>query len=477
MVRNRLFEISGCLLTGKHPEMLYRQCIAVQAQPGDGTDAPGRDIGCLAVIFPGQHIGNMYLDHRDGDGGNGIGQGNTGMCITTGIEHNALRAFAAPVQVIDQLAFYITLVIIQGDIRELLPELRQESIERYIAVNSCFSCTEQVQIGAVDNGDRQHAGWKMMPCKIRNACSFARPKKHNSLSAWLNGFKAYLQLERSMSDHTVEAYLRDTGLLLRYLDDEHKGLRVEEVTLQVLQGFLLRIHELELAATTQARIMSGIKSFFRFLLLEDVIRKDPTELLDAPKLKRALPVVLSIQDIDAMIATIDHSKPEGQRNRALLETLYSCGLRVSELTGLLLSNFYPDVGFIRVVGKGNKERLVPIGAEAIKQIQLYKDHVRPFVPVKPSAVDIIFLNRRGSALSRVMVFNIIKEAAANAGLKVNVHPHTFRHSFATHLVEAGADLRAVQEMLGHKSITTTEIYTHLDRSYLRSTLEKFHPRY
>lgn len=280
-----------------------------------------------------------------------------------------------------------------------------------------------------------------------------------------------------MSDHTVEGYLRDAGMLLRYLDDEHKGMRVEEVTLPVLQGFLLRIHELELSAATQARIMSGIKSFFRFLLLEDMIRKDPTELLESPKLKRALPVVLSIQDIDTMIATIDHSKPEGQRNRAMLETLYSCGLRVSELTGLQLSNFYPDVGFIRVVGKGNKERLVPIGTEAIKQIRLYKDHVRPFVPVKPSAGDVIFLNRRGSALSRVMVFNIIKEAAANAGLKVNVHPHTFRHSFATHLVEAGADLRAVQEMLGHKSITTTEIYTHLDRSYLRSTLEKFHPRY
>ena len=297
------------------------------------------------------------------------------------------------------------------------------------------------------------------------------------MSAWLNGFKSYMQLERSMSDHTVESYLRDADALLRFLDEEHKGMRVEEVTLPVLQSFLQRINELELAAATQARMLSGVKSFFRFLLLEDIIRKDPTELLESPKLKRALPVVLSIDDIDRMIAVIDHSKPEGQRNRAMLETLYSCGLRVSELTGLRISNLYADVGFVRVVGKGNKERLVPIGSEAVKQITLYKDHVRSFVPVKPNATDILFLNRRGSALSRIMVFNIIKDAAAKAGLQANVHPHTFRHSFATHLVEAGADLRAVQEMLGHKSITTTEIYTHLDRSYLRNTLEKFHPRY
>ena len=297
------------------------------------------------------------------------------------------------------------------------------------------------------------------------------------MSAWLKGFKAYLQLERSMSDNTVESYLRDAGALLRFLDTEYHGMSVEEVTLQTLQSFVQRIHELELAAATQARMLSGVKSFFRFLLLEDIIRKDPTELLESPKLRRALPVTLSIADIDAMVAAIDHSTPEGQRNRAILETLYSCGLRVSELTGLKRSNIYRETGFVRVIGKGNKERLIPIGSEAIKLITLYEDHIRSQVPVKPNATDIVFLNRRGSALSRVMIFHIIKDAAAKAGLQVNVHPHTFRHSFATHLVEAGADLRAVQEMLGHKSITTTEIYTHLDRSYLRSTLEKFHPRY
>lgn len=299
----------------------------------------------------------------------------------------------------------------------------------------------------------------------------------NPLSALLNGFKAYLQLERSMSDNTVESYLRDAGALLRYLDNIYPGMKVEEVTMQVLQGFLEQINELELSAGTQARMLSGIKSFYRFLLLEDVIRKDPTELLDAPKLKRTLPVVLSTEDIDKMLLSINRSTPEGQRNVAMLETLYSCGLRVSELTTLKLSNLYFDIGFVRVIGKGNKERLVPLGDAAAKQIILYKDHVRSFVPVKPAATDIVFLNRRGSGLSRVMIFNIIKDAAAKAGITTNVHPHTFRHSFATHLVEAGADLRAVQEMLGHKSITTTEIYTHLDRTYLRNTLEKFHPRF
>lgn len=280
-----------------------------------------------------------------------------------------------------------------------------------------------------------------------------------------------------MSENTVACYLRDAGALLRYLDSEHPGMRVEEVTPTELRGFLKQVQELELSAGTQARMLSGVKSFYRFLLLEGTIRKDPTELLDAPKLKRSLPVVLSTEEIDAMLAAIDHSTPEGQRNVAMLETLYSCGLRVSELISLKLSCLYEDVGFVRIIGKGNKERLVPLGDEAAKQIMLYRDHVRCFVPVKPAATDILFLNRRGSGLSRIMVFNIIKEAAAKAGIRTNVHPHTFRHSFATHLVEAGADLRAVQEMLGHKNITTTEIYTHLDRSFLRATLAQFHPRF
>jgi integrase/recombinase XerD len=212
-------------------------------------------------------------------------------------------------------------------------------------------------------------------------------------------------------------------------------------------------------------------------MLEDVITTDPTELLQAPKLQRKLPDFLSIAEVDQLLAAIDHSTPDGQRNRAMLETLYSCGLRVSELIQLKISMLYLDLGYIRVVGKGNKERLVPIGNEAIKQIRLYKDHVRTLGKIAIGAEDILFLNIRGGALSRVMVFLIIKKLTALAGIKKNIHPHVLRHSFATHLVEAGADLRAVQEMLGHKSITTTEIYTHLDRTYLRTTLEKYHPHF
>lgn len=294
--------------------------------------------------------------------------------------------------------------------------------------------------------------------------------------AYIKGFKAYLQLERSLSDNTIEAYLRDVAMLRDHILDQYK-LPPEEVTLSHLQGFLAAIYELELAASTQARVLSGIKSFYRYMLLEQVIRKDPTQLLESPKLRRTLPHVLSIEDIDKLFAAIDHSTPDGMRNRAMLETMYSCGLRVSELTGLLISNLYLDVGFIRVVGKSDKERLVPIGDEAIKQIILYKDHVRPLMPIKNGMEDYLFLNRRGALLSRIMVFYIIKDLAAKAGLSGEIHPHTLRHSFATHLVEGGADLRAVQEMMGHKSITTTEIYTHLDRTYLRNTLEQYHPRY
>lgn len=295
--------------------------------------------------------------------------------------------------------------------------------------------------------------------------------------AYIRGFKAYLQLERSVADNTVAAYLRDVSLLSRYFEEAGKTLQLEEISLNHLQQFLAYIHELELTAATQARILSGIKSFFRYLLLEDVIKNDPTELLEAPKLKRTLPDFLSVEEIEQLFSAIDHSTPEGQRNRAMLETLYSCGLRVSELISLSLSNLYLDVGFVRIIGKGNKERLVPIGGMAIKQIRLYKDNVRIHQAQKPGHEDTVFLNRRGSGLSRVMVFLILKNLTEKAGIKKNIHPHVLRHSFATHLVEAGADLRAVQEMLGHKSITTTEIYTHLDRSFLRTTLEKYHPRF
>ncbi|WP_343693319.1 site-specific tyrosine recombinase XerD [Chitinophaga sp.] len=294
---------------------------------------------------------------------------------------------------------------------------------------------------------------------------------------YLKGFKAYLQLERSLSGNSIEAYLRDVEKLVQYLQCANTPLPPDQIERSHLQACVQWIATLGMTATSQARIISGIKAFYKYLLLEDIVRQDPTQLLEAPKTKRQLPDVLSFEEIELIIAQIKTGTPEGARNRAILETMYSCGLRVSEVTGLQISRLHFDAGFIRVVGKGDKERLVPIGRDAIKYINIYKDEVRVHMPCKPGQEDILFLNRRGSALTRVMIFLVIKELAAQAGIEKQVSPHTFRHSFATHLVEGGADLRAVQEMLGHESITTTEIYTHLDREFLRDTLQRFHPRF
>jgi integrase/recombinase XerD len=296
-------------------------------------------------------------------------------------------------------------------------------------------------------------------------------------NSYLKGFKAFLQLEKSLSKNSVEAYLRDVQMLASFLNSEQKAVALEEVALAQLQKFLQSIHEMGFAATSQARIISGIKAFFHYLVMEEVIPTNPTELLEAPKLKRKLPDVLGVEEVELLFTGLDHSKPEGQRNRAILEVMYSCGLRVTELIELQLTNMYLDVGFIRVIGKGNKERLIPIGDEAIKYINIYRDTIRNTVNPEKGHENTLFLNRRGKGLSRIMIFYIIKEAAQKAGIVKNIYPHTLRHSFATHLVEGGADLRAVQEMLGHESITTTEIYTHLDRNFLRQTLEKFHPRF
>jgi integrase/recombinase XerD len=289
------------------------------------------------------------------------------------------------------------------------------------------------------------------------------------------GFKAYLQLERSLSGNSIEAYLGDIEKLTAYLQSKDDLKNPSEIKLPDLQKFIQWVAELGMTPTSQARIISGIRTFYKYCLLEDISSVDPTTLLEAPKLKRALPDVLSFDEIENIIAQIDLSTAEGTRNKAILETMYSCGLRVSELVSLKLSQLYLDVGFIRVFGKGNKERLVPIGSSAIKYINIYKSTVRVHQPIKPGEEDIVFLNRRGKRLTRVMIFLIIKDLVKKAGIKKNISPHTFRHSFATHLVEGGADLRAVQEMLGHESITTTEIYTHLDREFLRNTLEQFHP--
>ena len=295
--------------------------------------------------------------------------------------------------------------------------------------------------------------------------------------SYKKGFKAYLQLEKSLSNNSVEAYLHDIEKLTTFLESKKQLKTPQQIELKDLEQFLKWITELGMTAGSQARIISGLRSFYKYCLLEQITKADPTALLESPKLKRTLPDILSFEEIENIIDEIDLSTPEGGRNKAILETLYSCGLRVTELVNLRISCLYLDVGFVRVIGKGDKERLVPIGSDAIKYINIYRKDIRVHVAVKPGNEDILFLNRRGSKLSRVMIFLIIKDLARLAGIKKTISPHTFRHSFATHLVEGGADLRAVQEMLGHESITTTEIYTHLDREFLRSTLQQFHPAF
>ena len=292
----------------------------------------------------------------------------------------------------------------------------------------------------------------------------------------LRGFKAYLKLERSLSANTIEAYLHDVDKLMQFFMSRSEDKDPTKVTRTDLKNFLIWVNELGMIPPTQARVLSGLKAFFKFLVLENKIEVDPSALLESPKMTRKLPDTLNILEINSIIDAIDLSKPEGMRNKAMLETLYGSGLRVSELTGLRISNLYLDIEFIKILGKGNKERLVPIGSEAIKFLKIFLKEIRVHIRVKPGKEDYVFLNRRGSPISRVMVFLIIKDLAKTAGIKKSISPHTFRHSFATHLIEGGADLRAVQEMMGHESITTTEIYTHLDRDYLRETIVHFHPR-
>lgn len=289
------------------------------------------------------------------------------------------------------------------------------------------------------------------------------------------GFRAYLQLERSLAGSSIAAYLSDIEKLTSFLRANDIKRSPSEITLENLRAFVQWVATLGMTQSSQARIISGLRTFYKYCLLEDISTTDPTLLLEAPKLKRKLPDILSFEEIESILSQINVSTPEGTRNKAMLETMYSSGLRVSEAVNLKISQLYLEVGFIRVIGKGNKERLVPIGSSAVKYINLYKEHVRNRQVIQTGEEDILFLNRRGKRLSRVMIFLIIKDLVKKAGITKTISPHTFRHSFATHLVEGGADLRAVQEMLGHESITTTEIYTHLDREFLRKTLEQFHP--
>lgn len=296
-------------------------------------------------------------------------------------------------------------------------------------------------------------------------------------SAYINGFRGYLQLEKSLANSSVEAYVSDLQKLIHFLQQNQLNRTPANITQTDLQQFIQYIAKDNISSTSQARILSGIRAFFKYALTEQLTNSDPTTLLSFPKIKRKLPDVLALEEIENMIAQIDLSKAEGERNRAMLETMYSCGLRVSEVVNLRISYLYFDVGFIRVIGKGDKERLVPIGNDAMKYIQLYLNTVRCHQVIKKGYEDILFLSRRGQILTRIMVFFIIKDLAKKAGIVKPISPHTFRHSFATHLVEGGANLRAVQEMLGHTSITTTEIYTHLDREFLRTTLQSFHPAF
>lgn len=290
------------------------------------------------------------------------------------------------------------------------------------------------------------------------------------------GFENFLRLEKSLSQNSIAAYVNDINKLMVFLDENFKRLTPEKVKLNHLRSFVEHLNDRGVSPRTQARTISGIKSFFKYLLIEGKIQGDPTTLLESPKIGRKLPDVLTMEEIDTIIDAVDLNKPEGQRNKAMLETLYSCGLRVSELVNLKVTNLFFEQGFIKVEGKAEKERLVPVSEKAVVEINKYLNGYRKTLKISPESENVLFLNRRGKKLSRVMIFTIIKNLAQKVGMDKKISPHTFRHSFATHLISGGADLRAVQEMLGHESILTTEIYTHLDRDYLKTTISQFHPR-
>ena len=295
--------------------------------------------------------------------------------------------------------------------------------------------------------------------------------------SYIKGFEAYLMLERSLSKNSITAYTADVEKLVSFLKIKKLTTAPQAISGKQLKDFIFWINKMGIGARSQARIISGLKAFYKYLIMEDMIEEDPTSLLDTPKLERKIPEVLSHEEIEMIFAALDHSKPQGQRNRAILETLYACGLRVSELVNLKISNYFPDVGYVKVIGKNDKERIVPIGDSAIKHITLYIEGTRrSMMNIHKDHEDIVFLNRRGKKLTRVMIFTMIRQSVKDAGIDKTISPHTFRHSFATHLVEGGADLKAVQDMLGHESITTTEIYTHLDTKYLKDTIMLYHPR-
>ena len=292
----------------------------------------------------------------------------------------------------------------------------------------------------------------------------------------IRGFKNFLKLERGLSLNSIEAYIKDTQKLFQFQEIKNLNKKPSDINANEIHDFLVFLNSLHLAANSQARILSGIKAFYEYLILENLTQTDPTSLISAPKIIRKLPETLHYHEIESMLSLIDLSSSQGTRNKAIIETMYSCGLRVSEVITLKISDCKFEEGFLRIIGKGNKMRLVPIGSQAIKILKIYLSEIRPSIEIQKGQEDVVFLNRRGKGLSRVMVFLIIKDLAEKAGIRKDVSPHTLRHSFATHLIEGGANLRAVQEMMGHESITTTEIYTHLDRAFLQQILKEFHPR-
>jgi integrase/recombinase XerD len=297
-----------------------------------------------------------------------------------------------------------------------------------------------------------------------------------TISSHLRSYKAYLRLERSVAANTISAYLNDIAKFAQYLDFAGKKFEVEKIDVEDIKKFITWINELGMQVSSQSRVISGLKSFFGFLLIEGVITTDPTLLLEMPRISKLLPDTLNIEEINSIVEAVDASKPDGIRNKAIIEVLYGCGLRVTELINLKISNLFSQEEYLKVIGKGNKERIMPVGSVALKFIRIYLEEVRVHIDIRSGFEDYVFLSRLGSALSRVAVFNIVKDLAVRAGIKKSISPHTFRHSFATHLIEGGADLRAVQEMLGHSSITTTEIYTHINRDYLKSIITDFHSR-
>ena len=407
--------------------------------------------------FAGVDVGNMHLNGRCRYGRNRIAQGDRRMRIPTGVNDDTIDRKTQFVKFVNQFAFVVRLKIVYLHLRELLFDCFQVVDKRAAAVDIRFAFAQQIQVGAVQNQDSFHKGRAMW-------------------QRYINTFKNYLKLERSLAENSVEAYLHDVEKLAQYLELRGETLTPLQINSVHLSGFLQYLGELGLAAPSQARILSGLKSFFKFLILEGLMDHDPAQLIEGPRLGRKLPDTLSYPEIEAMLDVIDLSTAGGPRDRAMLEILYSSGLRVSELLDLKITNCYFDIGFLRIFGKGSKVRLVPIGKDAIHYATVYIEEVRPQLAVQKGDEDTVFLNLRGKKLSRISVFTTTKKLAAAVGIRKTISPHTFRHSFATHLIEGGADLRAVQQMLGHESITTTEIYTHLDRDYLKQTLTDFHPR-